>query len=53
MELPVDYRKLTPRQRRKVRLRYIVEQGNMCMYCGGSLSEVAPVHITSNFTIYY
>ena len=47
MELPVDYRKLTPRQRREVRLQYIVEQGNMCMYCGGSLSEVAPVHVTS------
>ena len=47
MELPVDYRKLTPKQRREVRLQYIVEQGNMCMYCGGSLSEIAPVHITS------
>ena len=46
MKLPVDYRKLSQKQRREVRLQYIAEQGNMCMYCGGSLSEIAPVHIT-------
>jgi len=46
MELPVDYRKLSQKQRREVRLQYIAEQSNMCMYCGGNLSEIAPVHIT-------
>ncbi len=36
MELPVNYRKLTPKQRREVRLQYIEEQNNLCMYCGGN-----------------
>ena len=46
MELPTDYTKLTQPQRREVRLQYIKEQNNMCMYCGESLDEDAPKRIT-------
>ena len=45
MELPTDYTKLTQRQRREVRLRYIEEQSGICMYCGESLNEAAPDRI--------
>jgi hypothetical protein len=41
-KLPVDYRKLNPRERRAVRLQYIEEQKGLCHYCGRSLSEEAP-----------
>lgn len=34
MELPTDYTKLTQPQRREVRIQYIKEQNNLCMYCG-------------------
>ena len=34
MELPTDYTKLNGKERREVRLQYIEEQNNMCMYCG-------------------
>jgi hypothetical protein len=47
MNLPVDYTKLSPQQRRQVRLQYIAEQDNKCMYCGESLDEPAPERITS------
>jgi len=47
MELPTDYTKLTQPQRREVRLQYIKEQNNLCMYCGETLDEVAPAIITS------
>ena len=46
MELPTDYTKLTPSQRREVRLRYIKEQNNLCMYCGETLDLPAPNRIT-------
>lgn len=46
MELPTDYTKLTPSQRREVRLQYIKEQNNLCMYCGETLDEAAPKRIT-------
>jgi hypothetical protein len=47
MELPTDYTKLLPKQRREVRLQYIEAQSNKCMYCGESLDEVAPERITN------
>ena len=47
MKLPVDYTMLSPQQRRQVRLQYIKEQDNKCMYCGESLDEPAPEKITS------
>lgn len=47
MELPVDYTKLTPQQRREVRMEYIKEQNNLCMYCNETLDEKPPERITS------
>ena len=47
MKLPTDYTKLTQPQRREVRIQYIKEQNNLCMYCGESLDETAPAIITS------
>ena len=46
MILPTDYTKLTQPQRREVRLQYIKEQNNLCMYCGTLLTEPPPIHIT-------
>ena len=46
MNLPVDYTKLTPYERKIVRLWYIKEQDNKCAHCGESLSEEAPSRIT-------
>lgn len=45
--LPVDYTKLTRRERRQVREQYIKEQNNNCMYCGNSLKYGPPVEITN------
>lgn len=38
MALPVDYTKLTPTERREVRLEYINRQGGKCQHCGASLT---------------
>jgi hypothetical protein len=46
MNLPIDYTKLTQPQRREVRLQYIKEQNNLCMYCGETLDSPAPERIT-------
>ena len=46
MILPADYTKLTQPQRREVRIQYIKEQNNLCMYCGETLYEGAPERIT-------
>ena len=46
-KLPVDYTKLQPSERRLVRLQYISEQNNMCGYCGTSLLDPPPKHITN------
>jgi hypothetical protein len=43
--LPIDYTKLTPSQRREVRLQYIQEQNNKCYYCNEDLNKEAPFHI--------
>ena len=53
MNLPTDYTKLKPQQRREVRIQYIKEQDNLCMYCGETLDEVAPERITKNPIIIY
>lgn len=45
--LPVDYTKLNWRQRKAVREQYVEEQKHMCHYCGCSLDEPAPTHITN------
>lgn len=43
--LPVNYNKLTPRQRREVREQYEREQGGCCMWCGERLDAPPPAHI--------
>jgi len=45
--LPIDYTSLTPKKRREVRLQYIAEQNNNCYYCGESLDNEPPNHITT------
>jgi hypothetical protein len=45
--LPVDYTKLTQQQRREVRMQYIKEQNNCCMYCNETLDSNPPEQITS------
>jgi len=55
MVLPVDYTKLTQPERREVRLQYIKEQNNLCMYCGETLDMPAPERITDkpiNLTLF-
>lgn len=47
LQLPVDYTKLTTKERREVRELYIQLQDNLCAYCNSSLSEVPPEVITS------
>jgi len=37
--LPTDYTKLSPAQRRQVRLRYIKLQNGTCIHCGQSLKN--------------
>jgi hypothetical protein len=44
--LPVEYSKLAPKQRREVREQYIKQQDNKCMFCGESLDGSPPDHIT-------
>ncbi len=41
-----EYSKLTPSERRELRLAYISAQNNKCFYCGESLSEEPPKRIT-------
>jgi hypothetical protein len=43
--LPINYTKLSPEQRREVRLQYIEKQNGVCMYCKGSLSRQPPKEI--------
>ncbi len=45
-ELPIDYTKLTPSQRREVRLQYIELQEGKCYYCGESLNDSPLARIT-------
>lgn len=46
-ELPVDYTKLKPFEKREVREQYVREQKGLCYYCGFSLDHEAPEHITN------
>lgn len=45
--LPVEYDKLPPSEKRLVRLQYIKEQGGNCYYCAKPLANVAPKEVTS------
>jgi len=42
MNLPVSYSSLTSIEKRNVRLQYIKEQNNLCLYCLSSLTENPP-----------
>ncbi len=44
--LPVNYDELHSTERRAVRFQYINQQKNLCYYCGCSLDENPPKHIT-------
>lgn len=43
--LPVDYRKLTIHERRRVREQYTVLQKGLCRYCHAALADEPPAHI--------
>ena len=45
-DLPVDYTKLTPLERRVVRERYVEAQEGNCMYCGTLLETQPPKKVT-------
>ena len=47
MDLPQNYRKLTPTERKQVREQYVEEQKGLCMYCNEPLNESPPERITS------
>ena len=44
--LPVDYTKLSRRERREVREQYIKEQKRSCMYCKEDLFQKPPSSVT-------
>lgn len=46
MKLPAKYSKLTPSQRRAVRLIYIGRQKGLCYWCNHPLDEEPPKAIT-------
>jgi len=47
IELPTDYRRLTPYFRRKVREEYVKLQDGKCHYCKEPLDKAPPVSVTS------
>ena len=44
--LPVDYTKLSPKEKKEVREQYIREQEGKCMYCKHDLDQLPPSNIT-------
>ena len=46
LSLPAKYSELTPTQRRKVREKYVENQGGKCYWCHSSLFHPAPDFIT-------
>ena len=44
--LPVEYDKLSQRERRAVREQYIKQQDNLCMFCGEDLFDPPPERVT-------
>lgn len=45
--LPVEYARLKPDEKRLVREQYVQEQGGKCWYCKSLLSEPVPMSIKS------
>lgn len=48
-KLPVDYTKLTAKERKEVRELYAYLQNDVCVYCGGLLFQDPPEAITSKY----
>jgi hypothetical protein len=46
MKLPVQYHRLAPANRARVRKEYVRRQGGKCMHCGESLGSNPPKRIT-------
>ena len=46
VDLPTLYDNLTPAGRRRVRERYVQEQGGMCWFCKEDLDEEPPTKVT-------
>lgn len=46
MIVPVDYTKLTGKQRRELREEYVTEQKGLCMFCEADLSAIPRQHVT-------
>lgn len=49
MELPTNYNRLTPAQRKSVREQYIVEQAGLCMFCKAPLSDKPSPLVSGKF----
>ena len=47
--LPTDYTKLQPYEKRLVREQYIKNQNNKCFYCGEPLDKEPPTRITKKW----
>lgn len=47
-DLPIDYTTLTMSERREVRLQYIKEQNNKCMWCNNKLDDEPPKEILAH-----
>ena len=43
------YSKLTPKQRRELRIKYVKKQDYKCWYCKGDLREDPPKEITEKY----
>ena len=41
IELPINYEKLTPQERRRVREEYVIRQRGLCAHCGKRLDSAA------------
>ncbi len=41
-DLPVDYTKLIPSEKKQVREQYITKQNGLCYYCGKRLDNLSP-----------
>jgi hypothetical protein len=46
MDLPVDYTKLSQKERKLVREQYVQDQRGLCSHCGGNLLLSPPKEIT-------
>jgi hypothetical protein len=49
MNLPTNYEKLSPRERKEVREEYVRRQKGRCMFCNELLINKPPAGITSKY----